>query len=164
MTALVWFRNDLRAVDWRDYDDATLLPPRSVRTLQGNSYKVYTPFRRAVLKLLGGGVLDCRTAPRPAERWLDTPTLPPYPYAPATVDARLWPAGEAAAAQRLQDFLAGPIRDYQTQRNFPALAGTSGLSPYLALGAISARRCAAPKPRLRSWRATLRAHRTPAPG
>jgi deoxyribodipyrimidine photo-lyase len=131
-----------RAVDWRDYDDATLLPPRSVRTLQGNPYKVYTPFRRAVLKLLGDGVLACQAAPRPAERWLDAPALPPYPYEHATVDPHIWPAGEAAAAQRLQDFLAGPIRDYQTQRDFPALAGTSGLSPYLALGAISARRCA----------------------
>lgn len=131
-----------RAVDWKTYDDTTLLPPRSVRTLQGNPYKVYTPFRRAVLKLLGDGVLDCQAAPRAAEHWFDAPELPPYPYESSTVDQRSWPAGEAAAVRRLQDFLAAPIRSYQTQRDFPALAGTSGLSPYLALGAISVRRCA----------------------
>jgi deoxyribodipyrimidine photo-lyase len=129
-------------VDWRDYDDATLLPPRSVRTQQGQPYKVYTPFRRAVLKLLGDGVLDCQAAPLPAEHWFVAPDLPPYPYEISPIDPQLWPAGEAAAAQRLQDFLTVRIRNYESQRDFPALAGTSGLSPYLALGAISVRRCA----------------------
>jgi deoxyribodipyrimidine photo-lyase len=130
------------AVDWRAYDDATLLPPRSVHTLQGLPYKVYTPFRRAVLKLLGDGVLDCQAAPRAAERWFDAPLLPSYPYECSTVDPQLWPAGEIAATQRLRDFLADGVRGYESQRDLPALAGTSGLSPYLALGAISVRRCA----------------------
>lgn len=131
-----------RSIAWHDYDDATLLPPRSVRTLQGLPYKIYTPFRRAVLKLLGDGVLDCRAVPRPAERWFDAPLLPAYPYERSTVDPRLWPAGEGAAARRLRDFLADGVRGYESQRDLPALAGTSGLSPYLALGAISVRRCA----------------------
>jgi deoxyribodipyrimidine photo-lyase len=130
------------AIDWRDYDDATLLPPRSVRTLQGLPYKVYTPFRRAVLKLLGDGVLDCRAAPGPAERWFEAPALPPYPYECSAVDPQLWPAGECAAAARLREFMADGVRGYETGRDLPAQAGTSGLSPYLALGAISARRCA----------------------
>ena len=129
------------SIRWHDYDDATLLPPRSVRTQQGQPYKVYTPFRRAVLKLLGDGVLDCQGVPRKAERWFAAPELPPYPYESSTVSAKLWPAGEAAAAQRLQDFLAAGIARYPAQRDFPALAGTSGLSPYLALGALSVRRC-----------------------
>lgn len=130
-------------IRWRSYDDATLLPPGSVRTQNGQPYKVYTPFRRAVWRLLGDGVLDC-SAPRPARIALAAaPALPPYPYERSTVDAALWPAGEDAAALRLQDFLNGKIADYRTHRDLPGSAGTSGLSPYLALGAISVRRCVA---------------------
>jgi deoxyribodipyrimidine photo-lyase len=129
------------AIQWHVYDDATLLQPGSVRTLQGQPYKVYTPFRRAVLKLLGDGVLDCQATPRKAERWFEAPALPPYPYETSTVDPKSWPAGEVAAARRLRDFLADRVRDYKVRRDQPAETGTSGLSPYLALGAISVRRC-----------------------
>lgn len=128
-------------VQWLGYHDATLLPPGSVRTLQGQPYKVYTPFRRAVLKLLGEGVLDCAAPRRKAEAWRTAPALPPYPYEASNVDAAAWPAGEAAAARRLQHFLADNIRGYQTRRDIPGVDGTSGLSPYLALGVISVRRC-----------------------
>jgi deoxyribodipyrimidine photo-lyase len=130
-------------VAWRSYDDATLLPPGSVRTQNGQPYKVYTPFRRAVLRLLGEGVVDC-VAPRRARAALAAaPALPAYPYEASALDAALWPAGEDAAARRLHDFLDARIAAYRTQRDLPGIAGTSGLSPYLALGVISVRRCVA---------------------
>ncbi|MCY1406591.1 Deoxyribodipyrimidine photo-lyase [compost metagenome] len=53
----------------------------------------------------------------------------------------LWPAGETEAHDRLQRFIDEAVDDYQLQRDFPAVAGTSQLSPYLAAGVISPRQC-----------------------
>lgn len=127
-------------VAWHCFDDATLLPPGSVRTLQGQPYKVFTPFRRAVMPLLAEGV-DCGALRGKADAWREADPLPPYPYDASAVPAELWPAGEQAAARRLRDFVDTRIGPYKTQRDVPALDGTSGLSPYLALGVISVRRC-----------------------
>ena len=43
--------------------------------------------------------------------------------------------------QRLRSFCREQVQDYQLQRDLPAVAGTSCLSPYLALGVLSPRQC-----------------------
>lgn len=129
-------------IDWHVYDDATLLPPGRVLTRQGQPFKVFTPFRRALLELIDTAPPGCLSPERAPRMWCEAPPLPDYPYAVSTVPADLWPAGEKAAVQRLQRFIESAIGAYQRQRDFPALAGTSQLSPYLALGVISIRRCA----------------------
>jgi deoxyribodipyrimidine photo-lyase len=50
-----------------------------------------------------------------------------------------WTPGERAAARRLADFLDERVSDYADQRDFPAVEGTSTLSPHLAFGEISPR-------------------------
>jgi deoxyribodipyrimidine photo-lyase len=57
------------------------------------------------------------------------------------VDSRLWPAGEQAALRRLGDFIRTRLARYHLDRDFPARDGTSRLSPYLATGTLSVRRC-----------------------
>jgi deoxyribodipyrimidine photo-lyase len=58
----------------------------------------------------------------------------------ARVDDR--PGGAIAAAARLRDFLARAAKRYDTERDASPIEGaTSGLSPYLHFGAISARAC-----------------------
>ena len=47
--------------------------------------------------------------------------------------------GEQAARVRLQRFLRGPVHDYVSGRNLPAIDGTSKLSSHLRFGTISAR-------------------------
>ncbi|MEB3292960.1 MAG: FAD-binding domain-containing protein, partial [Synechococcales bacterium] len=47
--------------------------------------------------------------------------------------------GEAAAQKQLDRFIAKPIASYDNDRNFPALPGTSSLSPALKFGAIGIR-------------------------
>jgi deoxyribodipyrimidine photo-lyase len=59
----------------------------------------------------------------------------------SSVDPGLWPAGERAAAKRLEAFVDGRISRYKTDRELPGVDGTSTLSPYLAVGAISPRQC-----------------------
>ncbi|PSB03923.1 cryptochrome/photolyase family protein [Merismopedia glauca] len=62
--------------------------------------------------------------------------------------AWLLPAGESAAIDQLEAFSSSAIFDYQEQRNFPAIDGTSRLSPALKFGTIGIRTV---------WAATLTA-------
>ncbi len=52
-----------------------------------------------------------------------------------------YPAGEAAACKRLEEFTTDDINNYNVSRDKPILQGTSHISAYLTIGAISARRC-----------------------
>jgi len=52
-----------------------------------------------------------------------------------------YPAGEDAACQRLEDFIADDINNYDVSRDVPSLQATSQLSAYLTIGAISPRLC-----------------------
>ena len=51
------------------------------------------------------------------------------------------PGGAASARARLDTFLDATARRYHIDRDFPAVAGTSRLSPYLRFGTISVREC-----------------------
>ncbi|HCL4097052.1 TPA: deoxyribodipyrimidine photo-lyase, partial [Pseudomonas aeruginosa] len=66
--------------------------------------------------------------------------VPAFPR-PADSLRRLWPAGEEVAQERLRDFADQHLADYHERRDFPALPGTSQLSPYLAAGVLSPRQC-----------------------
>lgn len=128
-------------IGWRCFDDATLLPPGSVLTAQGDPFRVYSPFRRRWLSLVAGEPLSCLPAPPGNDAPLAVTALPACPYPASTVDPALWPAGEDAARARLQEFVSDGLADYHEHRDIPAEPGTSRLSPYLALGVISVRRC-----------------------
>ena len=55
---------------------------------------------------------------------------------------KIWPSGETEAHFRLNEFSMNRIREYKATRDYFYLSnGTSALSPYLALGIISARTC-----------------------
>jgi len=129
-----------RGISLQRFHDATLLPPGTVLTQQHQAFKVFTPFKRALMHLIGGDAMNC-LQPKAGEFWCEVPPLPDYPYETSTVDEELWPAGEMAARKRLLEFANEHIHDYREQRDIPATPGTSQLSPYLALGVISIRRC-----------------------
>ncbi|WP_163650626.1 deoxyribodipyrimidine photo-lyase [Modicisalibacter sp. 'Wilcox'] len=125
------------------WTDAVAFEPGELLTGQGHYYSVFTPFARAWHRQIDAERLALRDAPTvqtalpiAAEALPDAPRLADTP-----VDARLWPAGETAAADRLARFLRYRARHYHEQRDLPAIAGTSELSPYLALGMLSHRQC-----------------------
>lgn len=124
-----------------------VLPPGRVLTGSGEMFKVFTPFSRAWLKALNEDGFVIHRAPAPRGEPLPWQPLAERPFVDAalgelTADPR-WPVGEAEASRRLNDFLEQAVLDYGETRDFPAIAGSSVLSPYLAAGIISPRQCMA---------------------
>lgn len=126
------------------YDDLCILPPGSVLTQKDTAYTVFTPFKKRWAQIF-------KQSNYLSQFKLPNNTRPikintqPIPNAIPGIERRpladIWPAGERAAHARLDNFLDDAIRHYHQQRDFPALTGTSQLSPYLACGVISIRRC-----------------------
>lgn len=131
---------------WHLHDDQTVLPPESLATRQGGTYTVFTPYWNAWrLCLLKEG----RPAPAPAPHRRPARAVEPEPGpadwgafdGPVVPESR-WPAGERAARRRLDAFAGDAIHLYHERRNqAEVVVGTSELSPYLAVGAVSARQC-----------------------
>ena len=123
--------------------DRCILPPGSVRTGTGGFYTVFTPFQNRFIEALGATDTAPRGTPK-AQRPTDVAATE-VPTAvdgfPSTVDPTLWPAGEAAANDRLTRFLEHRSERYREARDIPSVEGTSSLSPYLAAGVISPRQC-----------------------
>ncbi|MBW6506905.1 MAG: DNA photolyase family protein [Rhodobacteraceae bacterium] len=137
----------------QSYAGALLAEPWQVATGAGGPYRVYTPFWRAIA---AGGVAPPLAAPSalgapaawPASESLADWRLGAGVARGGAVLARHARVGEQAAAARMAAFLAAAVADYATARDFPAQAGTSGLSEHLALGEIGVRQV---------WHAALRA-------
>ncbi|WP_429167552.1 deoxyribodipyrimidine photo-lyase [Aeromonas rivipollensis] len=124
-----------------------VLPPGRVLTGSGEMFKVFTPFSRAWLKALDEDGFVIHRAPAPRGDALPWQPLAERDFVDAalgetTPDPR-WPVGEAEALRRLHAFLDQGVLDYGETRDFPAQAGTSILSPYLAAGIVSPRQCVA---------------------
>lgn len=128
-------------VSCRHFDDSLLLPPGILKTGTGEMYKVYTSFRNAFIRCLSTSDVQCLPEPQSRASSLpisDAPPLFSYPNADIGED---FPVGEEAALQRLRIFCSQQVQDYLIQRNLPDVAGTSNLSPYLAIGILSPRQC-----------------------
>ncbi|MBD8574802.1 deoxyribodipyrimidine photo-lyase [Pseudomonas syringae] len=132
-------------IHWYSHLDQLLFPPGSILTKSDQYFQVYSQFRKVCYSRLHTATphphrLHEAQAPLPiksdkvpgAVKGFATPSEPLR---------ALWPAGEAEAKRRLDAFVDEPIHDYETGRDFPAKAGTSQLSAYLAAGVISPRQC-----------------------
>jgi len=122
-----------------------LVEPWEVETGQGQAYKVFTPFWKA-----------CRQRgidrdPLPVPRELPAPNVWPQSLTPTQLELlpaidwagglrTTWTPGEAAAQERLEQFLQQGIQAYADRRDRPDHDGTSRLSPHLHFGEISPRR------------------------
>ncbi|MEM9656601.1 MAG: deoxyribodipyrimidine photo-lyase [Actinomycetota bacterium] len=113
-------------------DSPYAVRPGSVFTGGGTSYRVFTPFFRS-WKEHGWDPPVAAPAPDwvPLGRW-EAPAAP-------TVDIQLPEATEAAAADVLNRFLSDAVGTYGTDRDLPAVNGTSRLSPYLKWGLLHPR-------------------------
>jgi deoxyribodipyrimidine photo-lyase len=135
-------------VEVHAFTDQCLFEPGTLRTGAGTFYTVFTPFKRAWLRAFDADPDLGRVLPAPRKRsaMIGAPDAIPDAVAgfdPAAARPDLWPAGERTARARLAAFVRRRIESYHDRRDHPALSGTSGLSPYLASGVISARQCVA---------------------
>jgi deoxyribodipyrimidine photo-lyase len=99
-------------------------------------YKVYTPFYK---RWLIHGWRAPAADPAQWPNWIGAQTCDGYPPRPDTQGVLIPAAGEAAALELFETFLAGPIENYSDDRNRPDLAGTSKLSIALKWGEIHPR-------------------------
>ena len=124
------------------HDGNYLAEPGSVTTGSGGSYKIYTPFSKAVLERMPPR--DELPEPdfiRAPDNWPATDSLVDWKLLPTKPDwasglRDFWEVGEAAAHERLAEW-AGDVADYDEARNLPSHDGSSRLSPHLHWGEIS---------------------------
>ncbi|PSW06783.1 deoxyribodipyrimidine photo-lyase [Photobacterium lipolyticum] len=133
-------------VEFSIVDDSCAIAPGRVKTKQGEPFKVFTPFRREWLNVYHSLLPEAQPAPQAVVVHPVTASLldqddrsTPFTY--PKKDSVLWPVEEDAIRQRLEAFCSEKVQLYHQHRDFPAIDGTSCLSPYLAIGALSARQC-----------------------
>ncbi|MAO11736.1 MULTISPECIES: deoxyribodipyrimidine photo-lyase [unclassified Marinobacter] len=123
------------------YRDQTVAPVGQILTQQNEPYSVFTPFSRRWRSWIEETQPTLYPAPSsmgPEVEAEQTDTLPaPFKDAPKPLVAN----GEDAAHQQLDNFLEERAKGYKDNRDFPAVDGTSQLSPYLANGVLSGRQC-----------------------
>ena len=124
------------------FKDAVVWEETEILNLSGKPYTVFTPYSKA---------WKAKAIPAPRSRLKN--------FQPSTFNLQLRsdalpqssdecghplkqtipPGGERAALELFRQFMAGPVYDYGTARNFPALDGGSNLSPHLRAGTIGIR-------------------------
>ena len=126
------------------YGGHLLYEPEIVRTRGGGPFQVFTPFWNAC-RALGDPAPPIPVPvrlPAPASWPASEPiaSLGLLPQPDWSEGMRFaWHPGERGAQQRLAEFLAAGLRDYQRGRERPAAAGTSRLSSHLHFGELSPR-------------------------
>ncbi|HTX35765.1 MAG TPA: deoxyribodipyrimidine photo-lyase [Bryobacteraceae bacterium] len=126
------------------FHGSLLFEPWTVRNTSGKPFRIFTAFWRACLNLRPAPAAEDAPARLPApERWPHSLGLAELALEPAVDWAgglrAAWEPGEPGARRQLRRFLQEALTDYPEQRDRPAMAGTSRLSPHLHFGEIAAR-------------------------
>jgi deoxyribodipyrimidine photo-lyase len=133
-----------RGVAVASFNAALLHEPWTVKTKQGEPYKVFTPFWQALRQ-------EPPPTPLPVPVQLSAPAVLPrsddlseWSLLSMHPDwsqglRKSWTPGEAGAQQRLIHFLNEGLAGYRSDRDRPDRPATARLSPHLHWGEISAR-------------------------
>ena len=138
-----------RDIEVRSFNASLLHEPWTVQTKGGDPFKVFTPFWKALRERgdppapqpaperfpRGEALPDDALPGDPLQSWTLLPRTPDW----AGGLRERWSVGEAAARERLTDFLENGLAGYGDKRNRPDLPFTSRLSPHLAWGEIGPR-------------------------
>jgi len=133
-------------VNGESFGGGLMAEPWTIKTKQGNYFKVYTPFWRAFCaaggpkRPLGDAPVAAGPSTIPASDLLGDWDLVSITPDWAAGFRDMWQPGESGAADRLTAFMDDVGSGYDGMRNFPAVVGTSGLSPHLHFGEIDPRR------------------------
>lgn len=143
-----------KSINFEPEHDDCVVPPGSLKTGGGKQYAVYTPWFRSWVAYLHAHPHLLNERPMPSKNpptfrqkfaglfEFQVPTSPPSKSLSDDEKDRfrhMWPAGEAAAIDRLEHFLTKKIAKYAGTRNFPSLNSTGRVSVHHAAGTLAAR-------------------------
>ena len=126
------------------FNDQVVYQPGFLKTGQGLPYSVFTPFKRKWIENFEMDFLDFEYQYQPRESLNYSSNIRDFDFNFETthqVNMDTWPAGEDEAETKLLKFLKEKVLNYSKNRNDPILDGTSRISPYLASGIISSKKC-----------------------
>jgi deoxyribodipyrimidine photo-lyase len=132
-----------RGIELTISNGSLLFEPGSLRTATGGSFRVFTPFWRALWKQRDairtpGKAAARMKAPRSWPRSLSIGDLALEPKIDWAGGLRAaWAPGEDAALARLCGFVRKSVADYGVERDRPDHDGTSRLSAHLHFGEVS---------------------------
>lgn len=123
-----------------------IIPKGRILNQSGDMFKVFTPFKKAWIKHIQqyGFEYISKTHIKPIEKQRDDlnfiePLQPLNIKTLITSESAAWPTTEVVEQHVIPAFLTNKLDKYASMRDIPSVKGTSGLSPYLAIGAISPR-------------------------
>jgi len=131
-------------IDHISFNDQVVFSPGEFKTIEGKPYSVFTPFKKRWIENFNIDLLDIEFNYTSKEKINLSSNISTFDFSFNTehsVDMSLWPIGEKNAKDILIKYLDNHVINYAKDRNDPIVDGTSRLSPYLALGIISSRRC-----------------------
>ncbi|WP_462172054.1 deoxyribodipyrimidine photo-lyase [Pseudoalteromonas xiamenensis] len=120
-------------VGFRLFDGDVIAKPGSIRTGSGEMFKVFTPFKNAWLKANFDyhAIYSVWPLSENPINWATPDTLM------SDGTSAKWPIDDQTLRMITEAFIDEKLVTYKEKRDFPAIKGTSGLSPYLALGIVS---------------------------
>ncbi len=133
-------------IDYHSFKDQVIFEKDEILNLSNKPYRVFTPYRNAVLKKLD----DFYLSPYPVDSFIhhlakiaptELPSLEAIGFTKTNLTAMQLPTGMSGGKLLLDDFTTR-IAEYKTARDFPAVKGVSYLSTHLRFGTVSIRHLA----------------------
>ena len=131
-------------IELESFDDQVVYPPGTIRTKEDKPYSVFTPFKRRWIESFNLDFLDIEFNYNSKNDSGINSNIYEFNFEfekSHSVDMSLWKIGESNAISILNNYLDKKVLRYSKDRNDPIIEGTSRLSPYLASGIISPKRC-----------------------
>ena len=123
--------------------DSSIFHPDSVKTQSDTFFKVFTPFSRAFRSKLMSKKIEISELPKRQEHAISvSDRIESFKLDKNDQEIfNQYEIGEEKALEKLENFIDHKILNYKKNRDFPALDGTSALSPYLSSGILSSGQC-----------------------
>lgn len=131
------------------YNDTVISEPGSVIKDDGSPYTVYTPYKKKFLSLLNEEAnkeIFCDL--KPIKRFSENQFKPESQINIVDLEKKIkaskyifFKGGRTEGIKLLEDFISNRIYQYDKNRDYPSIIGTSLISPHLHFGTISIREC-----------------------
>lgn len=132
----------LSSVKSHRYIGDSITAPWKILTQSDSPFKVFTPYSKACYAYLETNPIQCYSTPikRTADN-LKVINTGSDPILSIDTAIEIPDISETSLAKQLDSFLESKLEDYASDRDIPAIQGTSKLSAAMAVGALSVRRC-----------------------